>query len=89
MFDLHQNIYILDVSSGEKERIAITTLEEMPEVISAMSDAKNIDKVILMGNRILCDDITQNIIAYSKKYYNKNNIEIEVIKNNELFIKNC
>lgn len=80
MFDLHQNIYILDVSSGEKERIAITTFEEIPEVISAMSDAKNINKVILMGNKVLCDDITQNILAYSKKYYNKNNIEIEVIK---------
>ena len=61
MFDLHQNIYVVDPTVGTKEQIAITTLEELPEVISAICDAKK-------------------VLAYSKKHYSWNNIEVEVLK---------
>ncbi len=80
MFDLHQNIYIIETSTGEKECIAKATMEELPEVISAICDAKNINKVWLSGNSIYSAAVSEDIISYSKKHYNWNNIEVEVLK---------
>ena len=80
MFDLHQNIYIVDSSVGSKEQIAITTLEELPEVISALCDAKQVFKVTLAGNSIYGAAVAEDLLTYSKKHYNWNNIEVEVMK---------
>lgn len=80
MFDLHQNVYVVDPSSGNKERVAITTLEELPEVISAICDARKVFKVTLAGNSVYGMAVSEDIIAYSKKHYSWNNIEVEVIK---------
>lgn len=80
MFDLHQNVFVVDPSTGNKECVAITTLEELPEVISAICDAKRIFKVTLAGNSVYGAAVSEDILAYSKKHYNWNNIEVEVIK---------
>lgn len=80
MFDLHQNVYVVDSSTGNKECVAITTLEELPEVISAICDAREVYKVTLAGNSIYGAAVFEDILAYSKKHYNQNNIEVEVIK---------
>ena len=80
MFDLHQNVYVVDSSTGNKECVAITTLEELPEVISAICDAREVYKVTLAGNSIYGAAVSKDILAYSKKHYNQNNIEVEVIK---------
>lgn len=80
MFDLHQNVYVVDSSTGNKECVAITTLEELPEVISAICDAREVYKVTLAGNSIYGAAVSEDILAYSKKHYNQNNIEVEVIK---------
>ena len=80
MFDLHQNVYLVDPSTGNKDCVAITTLEELPEVISAICDARKVFKVTLTGNSIYGAAVSEDIIAYSKKHYNWNNIEVEVLK---------
>ena len=80
MFDLNQTIYVVDPATGEKEAIAVTTMEELPEVISAVCDAKKIYKVMLTGNSIFGAAVSEDIIAYSKRHYNWNNIEVEVLK---------
>ena len=80
MFDLHQNVYIVDTDTGEKNCVAITTMEELPEVISAICDNKEVYKVLLTGNSILSKAVSEDILAYSKKHYNWNNIEVEVLK---------
>ena len=80
MFDLHQNVYVVDPEVGTKEQIAITTLEELPEVISAICDAKKVFKVILAGNSIYGAAVAEDLLAYSKKHYSWNNIEVEVMK---------
>lgn len=80
MFDLHQNIYIVDPSVGSKEQIAITTLEELPEVISAICDAKKVFKVTLAGNSVYGAAVAEDLLSYSKKHYKWNNIEVEVMK---------
>ena len=80
MFDLNQTIYIVDPSTGIKEAVAVTTMEELPEVISAICDNKKIYKVILTGNSIYGAAVSEDILAYSKKHYNWNNIEVEVMK---------
>ena len=79
MFDLHQNVYVVDPTVGNKEQVAITTLEELPEVISAICDAKKVFKVILAGNSIYGAAVAEDLLAYSKKHYSWNNIEVEVI----------
>jgi hypothetical protein len=80
MFDLHQNVYIIDTDTGVKDCVAITTMEELPEVISAICDAKKVYKVLLAGNSVYGAAVSEDILAYSNRHYNWNNIEVEVIK---------
>ena len=80
MFDLNQTIYIVDPATGHKEQVAITTMEELPEVISAICDNKKVYKVILTGNSIYGAAVSEDILAYSKKHYSWTNIEVEVLK---------
>ena len=80
LFDLTQGIYLVDPSTGTKEKLAIATMEELPEVISAICDNKQIYKVMLTGNSILSNAVSEDILAYTKKHYNWNNIEVEVLK---------
>lgn len=80
MFDLHQNVYVVDPAVGTKEQIAITTLEELPEVISAICDARKVFKVTLAGNSVYGAAVAEDLLAYSKKHYSWNNIEVEVMK---------
>lgn len=80
MFDLIQTIYLVDPSTGAKEEIAVATMEELPEVISAICDAKGVYKVLLTGNSVFGAAVSEDILAYSKKHYNWNNIEVEVLK---------
>ena len=80
MFDLHQNVYVVDTDTGAKDCVAITTMEELPEVISAICDNKQIYKVLLTGNSVLSNAVSEDILTYSKKHYNWNNIEVEVLK---------
>jgi hypothetical protein len=80
MFDLHQSVYVVDPAIGNKEQVAITTLEELPEVISAICDARKVFKVTLAGNSIYGAAVAEDLLAYSKKHYSWNNIEVEVLK---------
>ena len=80
MFDLHQNIFVVEPETGDKECVAITTMEELPEVISAICDAKKVYSVLLSGNSVYSEAVRQDLLAYSKKHYSWNNIEVEVMK---------
>jgi hypothetical protein len=80
LFDLNQTIYIINTETGDKEVVAKAALEEIPQVISAISNEQNISKVLLFGNSIISKAVSEDIIAYSKKHYNWNNIEVEVLK---------
>ena len=80
MFDLHQSIYVVDPAVGDKEQVAITTLEELPEVISAICDARQVFKVTLAGNSVYGAAVAEDLLTYSKKHYSWNNIEVEVMK---------
>ena len=80
MFDLNQNIYIIDPEVGTKEVVAITTMEELPEVISAICDSQKVFKVMLTGNSVFGSAVAEDILAYTKRHYSWNNIEVEVIK---------
>jgi hypothetical protein len=80
LFDLYQKVYIINPSLGLKECVTVSPMEELPEVINAVSNEKNIKKILLTGNAILCDSIAQDITVYNRKNYSQNNIEIEVLK---------
>ena len=80
LFDLHQRVYIVDTETGDKECVAIAPMEELPEVISAISNEKSVHHVYLAGNSVLGDAVSEDITAYSKIQYNWNNIIGEVLK---------
>lgn len=80
LFDLNQKVYIVDTDTGEKECMAIATMETLPEVISAVSNEKKINHVYLAGNSVLGNAVSEDIVAYSKMNYNWNNIIVEVLK---------
>ena len=80
LFDLNQHIYIVDTDTGEKNCVAVTSAEQLPEVISAISNEKEVNKIYLAGNSVLGYTISEDIITYSKIHYNWNNIIVEVLK---------
>ena len=80
MFDLHQRVYIIDPDTGDKECVAITTMEGLPEVISALSSEKKINHVYLTGNSVFGNAVSEDIVAYSKMNYSRNNIIVEVLR---------
>ena len=80
LFNVEQAIYVVDPETGYKEQIAVATMEELPEVISAISDSQGINKVWLSGNSIFGRAIQEDILTYSSSHYNQNNIEVEVLK---------
>lgn len=80
LFDLNQTIYIVDAATGHREKIAVATMEELPEVINAISDSKHIKKIWLTGNSILGHAVSEDIITYGKMHYSENELEVEVLK---------
>lgn len=78
MFELNQTIMIVDYITGEKQPVAIATLEELPEIISAICDNQKIYKVVLTGNSIFGAAVAEDLTTYSKQHYSWNNLEIEV-----------
>ena len=80
LFDLNQKIYIIDSSTGDKELVAQVAMEGLPEAISAISSEKKIPKVFLAGNSLLGAAVAEDVVEYSKRFYNWNNIKVEVLK---------
>ena len=80
LFDLHQKVYVVDTETGNKECVAIAPMEELPEVISALSSEKKINHVYLSGNSVFGNAVSEDIVAYSKMNYSWNNIIVEVLK---------
>lgn len=80
IFDLHQRVYIIDTDTGDKECVAVTTMEGLPEVISAISNEKQIKHVLLSGNSVFGNAVSEDIITYSKRNYSWNNMIVEVLK---------
>ena len=80
MFDADQKIFIMDTETNELEYVSTASMVELPEIISATCDNKNLDAVLLMGNSVYCTAVAEDIIAFSKIHYKKNNLEVEVLK---------
>lgn len=80
LFDFHQKIYIVDPNTGYKELLAAAPMEELPQVISAISDDKKIKTVWLSGNSVFGTAVAEDIVEYSKRNYSWNEINVEVLK---------
>ena len=81
MFDLEQLVYIIDDETDGKDVVAMSTIEELPATISALSSEMGIVDVVLSGNIVTYNTLlSDNIIQYSKLNYNQNEIKVEVVK---------
>lgn len=78
LFDLYQKVAVVDTATGAMEFVAIATLEELPEVLSATSNAKQIYNIHLYGSPTYARQLTEDILAFSNKNYSWNTLEIEV-----------
>jgi purine nucleoside phosphorylase len=64
-----------------KDVVAMSTIEELPATISALSSEMGIADVVLSGNIVTYNTLlSDNIIQYSKLNYNQNEIKVEVVK---------
>ena len=77
IFDLHQNIYIIDANT--QYIVAKVTTDELPRALAIIGNENKVDKITLSGNADFCTKIKQDT-AYCLNKYNYNNIEIEVVK---------
>jgi hypothetical protein len=80
MFDLNQRIFIVDPETGYKEQVAMAPMEELPEVISAISSEQHINQVLFAGNSVFGKAVSEDVVTYSKLNYNNNEIKVEVLK---------
>lgn len=80
MFDLNQRIFIVDPETGYKEQVAMAPMEELPEIISAISSEQHINQVLFSGNSIFGEAVSEDVVTYSKLNYNNNEIKVEVLK---------
>ena len=80
LFELNQHIYIVDTDTGNKDCVAVTSIEQLPEVISALSSEKQVNTIYLAGNSVFASMVAEDVVEYSKRHYNWNEIVVEVIK---------
>ena len=79
LFDLHQRIHLM-TETGEAKTIAITTYEELSEVIPEMCKKYGITKVNLFGPEQFTEEMVEQIHTNGINNYGINNLEIEVMK---------
>ena len=78
LFDLHQNVYLVDSETETHKHIAATTMEELGQIIANSCQATGTNKVHLFGNKQYADAIINDIDIYSNQAYSNHVIEIEV-----------
>lgn len=79
LFNLNQNIYTVDIDTGDIDLVATTTLDSIVKTISILSHTMSISNISLIGSIGFGEQIAKDIIEYSKTNYDNNiNLEIEV-----------
>ena len=80
LFDLHQRVFMMDTEAPDSSVcVAISTVAKLPETLATLSATKNVDTIVLQGNKEYGKFISKEIKEYALNNYNKNNIEIEVM----------
>lgn len=81
LFDLNQNIYLVNFETGEMDYLATASLDTIATTIATLSHKLTIFNIALHCNMELGTQLKQDIIEYSKTKYNisEHNLEIEVI----------
>lgn len=79
MFNLHQQIILIDEEAGTAKTIAISNLDNLSKDIVAMCEKYNINHVKVKGNKDYTNGLIEDIYTMAKTNYGLNNIKIEVI----------
>ena len=79
MFNLHQQILLINEEEGWSKNVAISNLEALSTDIAAMCAKHGVSKVKLQGNKEYANGLVEEIYTFAKTNYGLNNIEIEVI----------
>lgn len=80
IFDLYQHIFIVNTETGESREIKeVFDLNDLAQEIAKLSYVTAISNITLSGNKIFAIQLKQEILAYSKIKFGRNNLEIEVI----------
>lgn len=76
LFTIEQKVYIIDTETGESVCVATTEVEQLPEVISALSNEKGIFDIHLDGGPAYGATVAQDIATFAKSFYSHNELNI-------------
>ena len=79
MFSMQQPVCVIDLDTNSILYSANATIEELPKMISSLSNEYETPYISLVDNKIYGDKIAHDIVEYTKTNYSNNNIEVEVI----------
>lgn len=79
MFDLHQQIYLIDHEANTSKRLGLCSLETIGKMLVELCFANNVNKVHLFGNSEYAEVIKSDIDMHSGcSAYSNGLIEVEV-----------
>ena len=78
LFDVSQNIYIVDTETGDMDYVATTTFDTIDKTLATLSYSKSIPNIVLMGATGFSEQLATNIINYSKTTYGEDKINLEI-----------
>ena len=79
MFNLHQQILLINEEEGWGKSIAISNLDDLSKDLVAMCEKHNVCNIKLHGNAEYANGLVEDIYTIAKTNFGLNNIKVEVI----------
>ena len=79
MFNLHQQILLINEEEGWGKSIAISNLDDLSKDLVTMCEKHNVYNIRLQGNSEYANGLVEDIYTIAKTNFGLNNIKVEVI----------
>lgn len=79
MFNLHQQILLINEEEGWGKSVAISNLDDLSKDLVAMCEKHNVYNIKLQGNAEYANGLVEDIYTIAKTNFGLNNIKVEVI----------
>jgi hypothetical protein len=79
MFNLHQQILLINEEEGWGKSVAISSLDNLSQDLVAMCEKHNVYNIKLQGNSEYANGLVEDIYTIAKTNFGLNNIKVEVI----------
>lgn len=79
MFNLHQQILLINEEEGWGKSVAISNLDDLSKDLVMMCEKHNVYNIKLQGNAEYANGLVEDIYTIAKTNFGLNNIKVEVI----------